>query len=195
MIVLWPVALFSTPVMMIEMTVFQLFEPRHCPGYRALALASVVFFIAERFFLYRKSVTNDDVFHKQMVKNHYRRYSNNIFFVANVIIYSIGLVVISLVFDPETHISRGAHQETGKCGVEAVDITGNTRELYLCVSKFDEPYDFSCSAAAKTKPKKDERVEWYTICGTAHEHGKGWFVWAIVWRVVLVVFSLGRAML
>lgn len=192
--VLWPVALFSTPVMMMEMGVFQIFEPQGCPGYIALAIACTVFFIAEKFTLYHQSETNDDAFQKEMSKNHYQRYGNNVFFMTNVVAYCVGLVIISLVFSPETHVSRGAHQLTGKCGVEAIDITGNKRELYLCVSNFNEPYDFHCVEPKSLIPQKDEQVEWYTVCGTPHASWL-WFVWAIVWRVVLVVYSLGKAVL
>ena len=38
-----------------------------------------------------------------------------------------------------------------------------TKRKYLCVSDYDEPYDFHC---VKNEPKSGDR--WYTICGTAY---------------------------
>lgn len=85
-----------------------------------------------------------------------------------VLVYFAALFSIMLMFDPATHRSPGVHQLPGECYVEAKDITGLTRHEFLCVSDFDEDYDFSCS-----EPPADG-VEWYTVCGRAHTNKTAW---------------------
>lgn len=78
--------------------------------------------------------------------------------------YLIALVICMAFFAPETHVSSGLHQVPGPCGVEESDITGNTRDKYLCVEDYAEDFTFACT----TPPAHD--VQWYTVCGKEHSN-------------------------
>ena len=76
--------------------------------------------------------------------------------------YLIAFALSMVFFAPETHSSSGVHQLPGPCGVSESDITGNTRDKYLCVDDYAEDYTFACA----TPPTHG--VEWYTVCGKEH---------------------------
>ena len=76
--------------------------------------------------------------------------------------YLVMLAFSMLFFTPETHVSTGVHQLPGACDVAETDITGATRQKYLCVDDYDEPFSFACT----TPPAHG--TEWYTVCGKAH---------------------------
>lgn len=78
--------------------------------------------------------------------------------------YLVALALCMAFFAPETHVSTGLHQLPGPCGVEESDITGNTREKYLCVGDYEEDFTFACT----TPPGHD--VQWYTACGKEHSN-------------------------
>jgi len=73
------------------------------------------------------------------------------------------LAAIMAVFNPASHRSTGLHQEVGACYVKQDDITGLTRDRYLCVTDFDEDFTFDC-----VEELPPEGTRWYTICGRPH---------------------------
>ncbi|WP_419554464.1 hypothetical protein [Candidatus Poriferisodalis sp.] len=79
-------------------------------------------------------------------------------------VYFLMLAFNMTFFAPQSHVSVGIHQLPGPCGVEESDITGGTREKYLCVSDYDEDYSFDCA----TPPAHG--AEWYTVCGREHSN-------------------------
>jgi hypothetical protein len=78
-------------------------------------------------------------------------------------VYFAVMVGLMLFGDPVSHHSPSLHQRVGECYVEETDITGMTRFANLCVSDYDEDFDFSCLEA----PPVDGSL-WYTVCGRAH---------------------------
>lgn len=78
-------------------------------------------------------------------------------------IYFASLATIMAVFDPASHRSTGVHQTVGTCYVKQADITGLTRDEFLCAHDFDEDFTFDC---VPTPPEDGTR--WYTICGRPH---------------------------
>ena len=79
------------------------------------------------------------------------------------------MALLMLAFDPASHSSPSVHQTIGECGVEEKDITGLTRDKYLCLDEhdedhfYDEDFDFAC---LDVPPEPMEG--WYTACGRAH---------------------------
>jgi len=86
-----------------------------------------------------------------------------------LLVHLLGLLAIGLSLRPEGHVSTGIHQPVGPCHVEATDITGLTRDVFLCSSDFDEDYTFDCV----DRPPADGST-WYTICGRAHRQPLRW---------------------
>ena len=78
-------------------------------------------------------------------------------------VYFATLVTIMALFDPASHRSTGVHQTVGECYVKQADITGLTRDEFLCVRDFDEDFTFDCVDAVPA-----EGTRWYTICGRPH---------------------------
>ena len=76
--------------------------------------------------------------------------------------YFVMLACSMLFFAPETHSSTGVHQLPGPCDVTATDITGATRQAFLCVDDYEEDFTFAC-----TTPPADG-TQWYTVCGQPH---------------------------
>ena len=76
--------------------------------------------------------------------------------------YFLMLASSMLFFTPETHVSTGVHQLPGPCDVTATDITGATRQAYLCVDDYEEDFTFACT----TPPAHG--AQWYTVCGKPH---------------------------
>ncbi|MCA9523822.1 MAG: hypothetical protein KC609_22790, partial [Myxococcales bacterium] len=148
------VAGLTTLFMILQMTVLQQLDGG-TPGYRALAVCVVLYAgLAWSGFRSREPHPVAGV---------------DRFLLVYVVGYFLVLAGIGLTFDPATHKSTGTHQKTGKCYVEAKDITGNTRYEYLCVTDFDEPYSFACLPSPPPPGST-----WYTVCGRPHRHPARW---------------------
>lgn len=78
--------------------------------------------------------------------------------------YLMAFALSMVFFAPETHVSSGLHQLPGPCGVEESDITGSTREKFLCVEDYTEDFTFTCT----TPPAHG--TQWYTVCGKEHSN-------------------------
>lgn len=102
-----------------------------------------------------------------------------------VLVHAAVLLTIALSFDPATHRSTGVHQTVGECYVEAQDVTGLTRHLYLCADDYDEGFSFDCAATPV------DGARWYTVCGRPHDAFGAWAtgVGALTLAIALV-FSL-----
>jgi hypothetical protein len=85
-----------------------------------------------------------------------------------VLVYFATLALIAALGRPETHVATGVHQTYGACNVAATDVTGLTRNEYLCAADFDEDFTFDCAAPPA------EGTRWYTLCGRAHRHFALW---------------------
>ncbi|MEQ9323324.1 MAG: hypothetical protein RIF41_29435 [Polyangiaceae bacterium] len=81
------------------------------------------------------------------------------------------LALIMAAFDPASHRSTGVHQAVGECYVKQADITGLTRDQFLCVGDYDEDFTFDCVGAPPV-----EGTRWYTICGRPHRAFGRWLV-------------------
>ena len=147
------VAGLTTLMMMLQMTVLQQFDGG-TPGYFAFAGGLLIYAII--IVVRRKTATPEAP-----------RPGDKLLLGA-ALFYFAGLIVMMAAFDPASHRSPGVHQEPGECYGEVQDVTGATRHQYLCVSDFDEDYDFSCADA----PAPGQH--WYTVCGRAHENFAAW---------------------
>ncbi|MHC4836899.1 MAG: DUF7802 domain-containing protein [Planctomycetota bacterium] len=149
-------ALLTTPVMMVQMTALQLLDGG-APGPVGLALL-VALFAGVAWRGWR---------HPGRPEQEAR---DRILFVGTLVHFG-ALIVIALAFDPATHVSTGVHQTYGPCDVEARDIAGFTRRVYVCAEAFDEDYRFDCGA-----PAPADGARWYTVCGRPHERFASWLV-------------------
>lgn len=196
MSILGPVACLSTPIMMIEMGILQLCESSGAPGIRSLFLGTALFVALGVFLISKRS--RPILSSSASASASRRSDNNNLLFLCSVALYSFGLILIASSFSPEEHISTGIHQKAGECGVMATDITGNVRELYLCVKTADEPYTFACDAAKfpahrMLSPERDDD-EWYTVCGKPHDDFKTWII-GVTWRsVATLLMAIGFTM-
>ena len=82
--------------------------------------------------------------------------------------YFAVLLGLGVAGTPETHRSAGVHQPLGACEVTWVDITGLSRQRYLCVTDYEEPFSLSCP----DRPGQDDT--WYTVCGVADPERTAW---------------------
>ena len=111
---------------------------------------------------------------------------NDVLIHAAAIAYFAMFPLLLLGFDPATHVSKGVHQTVGECYVEQTDITGMTRDQYLCVSDFDEDFDFRC-----VDEPPAEGSERYTVCGKPHSSKAKWLAGVGGLSALgMVVFSL-----
>lgn len=182
---LWPVALFSTPIMMVQMAFSQPLEPARAHGLIALT-ATLIFYgsVAIRGILVSTSSGAAAPPSSSLLSLSSRKT-----LAGAIVFYTLTLCALAVLFDPSAVVSSGVHQLTGQCGVEAVDISGNTRHVFLCVDNFDETYDFHCLPPSAKLPKHGS--EWYTICGKPHDatlnFGYSQFVFAVTMRSVITV--------
>jgi hypothetical protein len=145
------VALSSTPLMMLQMTIVQQLDGG-VPGIRglcvvvALAAALVVHGARRGLGLEPGHATSDKVLHGAVVAH-----------------FAV-LVGILALFDPSTHVSTGVHQTYGACGVEARDISGLVRHEFLCADDYAEDFRFDCG---RVPPAPGSR--WYSLCGKKHD--------------------------
>ncbi len=148
------IAAFATLVMMVQMFPLQQVDGG-APGYGALAVGFGVYTLVFVIGLARSSqpafVVDADPRDRMVA--------------AAVGVYFVALFANGVVSDPTKVVSRGVHQEVGECYVEQSDITGLTRDRYLCLTDYEEDFDFSC---AEAPPEHGD--SWYTICGTPHEN-------------------------
>ena len=140
------VAGLTTAIMTVQMTVLQTLDGG-TPAY--LALGAGVLAYAAVFLAGRRPVTRRGRAADRLGRG-------------ATAAYLVMLACSMLFFTPETHVSTGVHQPPGACDVVETDITGATRQTYLCVDDYDEPFSFAC-----TTPPADG-AEWYTVCGKAH---------------------------
>jgi hypothetical protein len=141
------VALGSTPIMMLQLTVLQQLDGG-VPGPIGLVTLAAIDLAVVAWAWPRRCP---------------RARAEDRPLLAAITIYFITLAVLMLAFDPATHRSTGIHQTHGECRVEQTDITGQVRYQFLCVSDFEEDFTFDCVAAP---PSGSGR--WYTVCGRAH---------------------------
>lgn len=147
-------ALLTTPLMMVQMTALQLLDGG-APGPVGLVLLLVVFVgLAGRGWRAARPAP---------------RSRPDRVLLAGVVVHFAALVAIGALFDPATHISTGVHQTYGPCDVEARDIAGFTRRVYVCAEDFDEDYRFDCGTPAPT-----DGAQWYTVCGQPHARFAPW---------------------
>lgn len=94
--------------------------------------------------------------------------STEVFIV--IVVHYCYLVLMAILSEPENVRSTGYHEPVGPCNETTTFnsiSTGKvlTKRTYLCLTNYDEPYDFHC---VQNKPNLGDR--WYTICGTAHSN-------------------------
>lgn len=148
------VAGLTSIIMVLQMTVLQQLDGG-TPGYFALAAGALIY---AGLVIWKR-----DTAHPAPPS------PNDKLLLGAALAYFATLILIMAVFDPATHVNTGVHQTVGECYVEATDITGLTREKFLCATDFDEDYSFECVDTLPT-----EGTVWYTVCGRAHTNFAAW---------------------
>jgi len=166
--------LFTTPLMILQMTLLDLFEKNNAPSIKTflanLALYILLFFIS---FFYRG---------KQ--KNPVHSISNKSNKMLSYAIFFYYLMLLLLIFTgkPEKHVSIGVHQTYGPCDAIGTDITGHTRKLYVCENDNND-FFIVCDPLP---PKAYEN--WYRICGKPYQNKTLW-VGGMLFYCILGFFS------
>jgi hypothetical protein len=164
------VALGSTPIMMLQLTVLQLLDGG-VPGPIGLAtLAAIDVALVVHGWPRRRTDAGN---------------AADRWLLGGVAIYFATLALMMLAFDPATHRSTGIHQPYGQCYVPQTDITGHVRHEFLCVTDFDEDFGFDCVPAPPAGTGR-----WYTVCGRPHTR-HGLFVAALAGLAVLGIGVFG----
>lgn len=150
------VAGLTTVTMVVQMTVLQQLDGG-TPGYVALATGVGVYLAIVVWKWRGRTVPPEG------------ERPNDVLIHVAALAYFAMFPLLLLGFDPARHVSAGVHQTVGECYVEQTDVTGMTRDRYLCVSDFDEDFDFRCVDAPP--PEQTER---YTVCGKPHTSKGKW---------------------
>ena len=140
------IAGLTTALMMVQMTLLQMLDGG-TPAYRALAAGVAVYVIVA--LVWRRPAQSEPL-------------PTDWLGSSAVAAYLLMLAVNMTFFAPETHRSTGIHQTPGPCDVTDTDITGATRNTFLCVDDFQEDFTFDCT----TPPAAG--TQWFTVCGKAH---------------------------
>jgi hypothetical protein len=159
------VALFSTPIMMLQLTVLQQLDAG-IPGPRGLVVVATIYAaLAVRGWRGRVSSP--------------RPAGDRLLRVA-VPVYYLVLTAIVALFDPATHVATGVHQTYGPCHVPASDIVGLQRYEFLCAEDFSEDFTFACVDRLPA-----DHTEWYTVCGRDFPTGRSRWLFAVAGLGVL----------
>jgi len=171
--------LLSTPLMCLQMAILQFIarEDQGLPTRRSLIIVLILYssVIMEGFG--RKLAKTDRV---KIV---------NYVLLGSLAIYYTFLTLNMSFGSPESHLSTGVHQEVGDCNIEAPDITGHLRQVYLCKEKHTQDFTFDCSDLCKNKDVNCKAVSnsWYTICGRPHSDYALWLTTTGVLCVIGVI--------
>ena len=149
--------LLATPLMMVQMSLFQLIsgDLQGFPTTKHTFVAILTLFtlLATRILFNR-------------VKSNALQARVQIWdLIINLalVLYFCFLFAIMMIGKPEDHSSTGVHQEVGDCSVKGIDISGHERQVYLCKDSYEEDFSFNC------KKTDYETSQWYTVCGNPHK--------------------------
>jgi len=204
----WTVAklsALSTPVMMVQMTIFQMgtgvdliianggLPPSPAPGPRGM-LACLA--------LYGRTIWRARRQQPKDAPPPSGAEGADLLANLHLLVYFATLLLVMLVWEPETHVSTSMQQRYGPCGHVHLDITGNDVTEFVCAAEADEDYSFDCPhedgsalrseafQAAGYGLKSVEQAptvevvsesgrsvqvrEWYTVCGVPHSDYAAW---------------------
>ena len=167
------VAAFTTPLMILQITVLQQLDGG-APGYIALAVGVAIYAIAAA----RGWRNRDQKAATPQPTGSTTSAATDALLRPAMFAYAAVFVAMMALFDPATHRSTGVHQQVGRCYVEARDITGLVRHEFLCATDFDEDFSFACTR----QPSLGSR--WYTICGRPHHQPKSWLLAIVLLGIV-----------
>lgn len=161
--------------MMVQMALLQLIsgDTQGLPSNNSLVAVLVIYSLAVGAGFFEK--VGDPTFNQNKFNNHRRRdtlipYPELDAWPKNAIsLFFVYLVVNMIVADPERAVSTGVHQTVGPCGVRALDLAGQEREIYLCPETHSQDFTFLCQGKDVTPDATAATTEWYTVCGKPHE--------------------------
>jgi len=161
--------MLSTPVMMVQMSFFQLIsgDLQGLPTAKGTGVAVISMYVLLVF-------VNNVIFRdagrksKDVLMPRCKKMDKMIGLL--MITYFLYLLANMVVGVPQDHISTGVHQTVGPCDVMDKDISGHERQVYLCRENYNEDFVFGCGDAhlLTENLSKDIQREWYTVCGKEH---------------------------
>ncbi|XP_023326089.1 uncharacterized protein LOC111699610 [Eurytemora carolleeae] len=156
-------SLFSTPLMVLQMSVLQLIagEAQGLPTYRSLVLVLI---------LYLSLIVVGYIYRDQAKPSRFKDANYTLLFF--LVGYYTFMTANMGLGNPESHISSGVHQEYGDCNITAPDITGHLRQVYLCRETHVQDFSFDCEdVCGKVGVDCSEAsTSWYTVCGRRHSN-------------------------
>lgn len=172
------ISLFTSPLMLIQMTLIQLLDKQHIPSATTfITLISIYMFI----ILVGLSIRHRKIQSLNFITDKHSAWLN-----LAIVIYYLTLIGIIIFGKPENHTSVGVHQTVGPCHVQGTDISGNVRELYICKENVINGFDINYKAAT---PK--DYTNWYTITGKPYPD---FWLWAkamsLINLLAIVIYTL-----
>jgi len=159
--------LLSTPIMMIQMSFFQLIsgDLQGLPTAKGTMIAVITTYILLVFVnnvLLRDDGRNKDS--KDILQPRCKTMDKVIGMA--MVLYFVYLLLNMVYGVPEDHVSTGVHQTVGPCDVMDKDISGHERQVYLCRESYNEDFSFDCGVSQNLT--EGIQREWYTVCGREH---------------------------
>merc|ERR1712137_398746 len=150
--------LFTTPMMMAQMVLFQLGGVMGRPNVLSFSLLLLGYMI-----VISASMIYSD---KWLSKRFKPSFVDGVLSTA-INIYFAALTFMAVVFKAEDQVSEGYHQSLGQCGVPEENLSGLTREKFLCAQQFQEPFVISDVGSGE---------KWYTIAGVENQFIELWVI-------------------
>jgi len=151
--------LFTTPLMMAQMGLFQLGSVMGRPNAQSLGMLLLAYMIV---------ISGSMLLSGSWLMKRFKPTAVDALISAVINIYFAALVFVAVYFKPESHVSHGIHQTVGDCGVSEPNLSGLSRGKFLCSNNFDEPFT--------TPSNIGSEGQWYTVTGVEH---KAFDVWVI----------------
>ena len=153
---------FCTPLMVLQMSLFQIFGKPGIPDHNTL------YFLLATYFLLIVFAINRVKTRKQPVRVKKTGFVDFFLFLA-ISVYFFGLSLI-ILHDPTAHVSTGIHQTIGDCNTIEYDLAGNARTKYFCPENFSEDFRIDCPPhssynSLRSLKNPDNTYSWYTVCG------------------------------
>lgn len=153
----------STPVMMVQMTVFQMgtgldiiwanggLPPSPAPGPRGFVACLLLYGHIVRSALKAAPPRRSALCPRTLRSAP----GADLISCCHLCVHFMTPLVIMVVADPSTHVSTSMQQRYGPCGMVHLDITGNEVTEFVCAEEFQEDYSFDCPFEDGSRTRSD----------------------------------------
>ena len=150
-------SLFCTPLMMMQMGLYQLSGVMGKPDMTSIMLLVLLYLV----IISLKMISTG----KWMYKRFNASKIDSILAIT-ISIYFASMSIISVIFTPQNHISTGIHQIIGPCDIMEDNLSGLPRQKYLCSENYDEHFRICSNTGSYSS--------WYSVCGLPIPYHEQW---------------------